>query len=113
MLASERGAEYFVSAESLRNPYVAHLTRMIDNISITGGRRSIPQFADGGSNPPSTSATATAGIDPRIIEQNTAVMQALLAAIGRGIVAVIPDRTLTAIPERIEKINGNSGGYFG
>ena len=40
-------------------------------------------------------------------------MQALLAAIGRGIVAVIPDRTLTAVPERIEKINGNSGGYFG
>src|SRR5690606_4810434 len=30
VLASERGAEYFVAAHDLRNPYVANLVRMID-----------------------------------------------------------------------------------
>lgn len=109
VLASERGAEYFVSSESLRNPYVANLTRMIDNIA---GGRSVAQFAEGGANPPATATTATT-VDMSVIERNTAVMEALLSAIGRGIVAVIPDRTLTDIPERLGKINNASGGFFG
>lgn len=109
VLASERGAEYFVSSEALRNPYVANLTRMIDNIA---GNRSVAQFADGGANPPATVPTAPA-VDMSVIERNTDVMEALLAALGRGIVAVIPDRTLTDIPERLWKINNASGGYFG
>ena len=116
VLASERGAEYFVSAEALRNPYVANLTRMIDNITLAGGR-GVRQFADGGANSGSDSAPigggAGAGVDMRILEKNTAVMEAILNALNRGIVAVIPDRTLTAIPERLGKINDNSGGFFG
>ena len=109
VLASERGAEYFVSSEALRNPYVANLTRMIDNIA---GGRSVAQFAEGGVNPPAT-ATTSPTVDISVIERNTAVMEALLAALGRGIVAVIPDRTLTDIPERLGKINNASGGFFG
>jgi len=116
VLASERGAEYFVSAEALRNPYVANLTRMIDNITLAGGR-GVRQFADGGANAGGDSSpiagSSGAGVDMRILEKNTAVMEALLNALNRGIIAVIPDRTLTAIPERLGKINDNSGGFFG
>ncbi len=111
ILASERGAEYFVSAEALRNPYVANLTRMIDNISIGRGIR---QFADGGPNPANTTTAAPPpGIDPAIVADLSVAIRELRAMIAGGIIAVIPDRTLTAIPERIEKINGNSGGFFG
>lgn len=114
VLASERGAEYFVSAESLRNPYVANLTRMIDNITVSGGR-GVPQFAEGGVNQATVAPiTATApAVDMSIIARNTVVMEALLKAIDNGIVAIIPDRTVTAIPERFGKINEASGGYYG
>lgn len=115
VLASERGAEYFVSAEALRNPYVANLTRMIDNITVTGGR-GVRQFAEGGENAGGGLAALPAppaGIDPAILERNTAVMQALLNALQKGIVAVIPDQTITGIPQRLGKINDASGGYFG
>ncbi len=115
VLASERGAEYFVSAESLRNPRVANLTRMIDNISLAGGR-SIPQFADGGANPAPVSQPTQApagGIEPALVADLAASIKTLNALLARGIVAVIPDRTLTDIPERIGKINRNTGGYFG
>lgn len=119
VLASERGREYFVSSESLRNPYIANLTRMIDNITISGGR-GVPQFAEGGVNqssptPAPISAAAPAAIPDMIglIAQNTSVMQALLNAINSGIVAVIPDRTITEIPARFGKINDASGGFYG
>ena len=116
VLASERGREYFVSAESLRNPYVANLTRMIDNITISGGR-GVPQFAEGGVNQTAETATNTAptlpAVDMAVIERNTIVMQALLDAINGGIVAVIPDRTVTDIPARLGKINKASAGFFG
>lgn len=114
VLASERGQEYFVSADALRNPYVANLTRMIDNIA---GGRSVRQFAEGGVNPP------TAGTSP--IEggqggENAAAMRDLAAAVNtlntllaRGIIAVIPDGTVVDINERFGKINRASGGYFG
>lgn len=113
VLASERGAEYFISAQSLRNPYVANLTRMIDNIALTGGRRGIAQFAEGG-------ATATIQTPPERVPVGEAMQIADLAAaikdlralLASGIVAVIPDRTLTAIPERLQKIDSASGGFF-
>ncbi len=117
VLASERGQEYFVSAPDLANPAVANYVRMIDNIvsSNTGGR--VAQFADGGANPPlpaeSDRRAEKAGDNTRLIEQNTAVMQALLTALQRGIIAVIPDGTVIDINERFGKINKVSGGYYG
>lgn len=117
VLASERGQEYFVSSEALRNPYVANLTRMIDNIAHTGGR-GVAQFADGGANPPLDGRRLenggnTNGEMMRLIEQNTAAMQSLLTAVQRGIIAVVPDGTVLDINTRFKKINDASGGYYG
>lgn len=112
VLASERGAEYFISAESLRNPYIANLTRMIDNISLSGGR-GVPQFADGGANAaiPQPPEKAPIG-DTTQIADLAAAIKDLRALLASGIIAVIPDRTLTAIPERLQKIDSASGGFF-
>lgn len=111
VLASERGAEYFVSSDALRNPYVADLTRMIDNIA--GGGRAVAQFAEGGSNPPAPAQTAQPAVDMSVMRDLAASLNALNALISRGIVAVIPDRTLSQMPERLGKINDASGGFFG
>lgn len=117
VLASERGAEYFVAAHDLRNPYVANLVRMIDN--ITHSSTGIPQFATGGANPPSATSPGSAALPAQIPPE----LQALIAQIGQtlnalnsvlsgGIVAVVPDRTVTDIVKRFEKINDASGGFF-
>lgn len=121
VLASERGAEYFVSAESLRNPYVANLTRMIDNIQTTGGR-GIPQFADGGVNttgpgltsvqPPAAPASSPSPEMVAIIARNTAAMEALVQTIGNGIFAILQDSTIVDAIKRYGKINSVSGDYY-
>lgn len=107
VLASERGAEYFVSSDALRNPYVANLTRMIDNIA--GGR--VAQFAEGGANPPQQNPAPQ--MDMAVLRELSAVLASLQKQLSGGIVAVIPDRTLAAIPDRYSKINDVAGGYFG
>lgn len=114
VLASERGQEYFVSSDALRNPYVANLTRMIDNIAGPG-RRGVQQFADGGDNPPAQAPgpAPDAGVDMAVMRDLAASINTLNSLLASGIVAVIPDRTLTAIPERLGKINKASGGYYG
>jgi len=114
VLASERGQEYFVSSDALRNPYVANLTRMIDNIAGPG-RRGVQQFAEGGANPPAqtTGPAPDAGVDMAVMRDLAASINTLNTLLASGIVAVIPDRTLTAIPERLGKINKASGGYYG
>lgn len=109
VLASERGAEYFVSADALRNPYVANLTRMIDNIA--GGR--VAQFAEGGANVPTQPAAPPPQMDMAVLRELTGVLASLQKQLAGGIVAVIPDRTLAAIPDRFGKINDVAGGYFG
>jgi len=53
------------------------------------------------------------GFDAALIGDLAASIATLNSLLARGIVAVIPDRTLTAIPERLGKINDNSGGFFG
>ena len=117
VLASERGAEYFVSSEALRNPYVANLTRMIDNIT-TG--RGVAQFADGGANPATTAtpgaasgATANAGESAAMMRDLAQSINTLNALLSRGIIAVVPDGTVLDINSRFKKINDVSGGYYG
>jgi hypothetical protein len=118
VLASERGAEYFVAAHDLRNPQVANLVRMVDN--ITASRGGVPQFAEGGMNAtlPSSSASTGAnavpapGIDTEMLRMLTTQLTTLNALLSRGIVAVVPDRTITDISERFKEINTGSGGFF-
>jgi myosin heavy subunit len=118
VLASERGAEYFVAAHDLRHPMVANLVRMVDN--ITHGRGGIPQFQTGGFNPPtttpSTAPTTTPDNAPKMdmeaVRQLAEAVNTLNALLARGIVAVVPDRTITDISERFKEINTGSGGFF-
>jgi hypothetical protein len=118
VLASERGAEYFVAAHDLRHPMVANLVRMVDN--ITHGRGGIPQFQTGGFNPPtstpSTAPTTTPDNAPKMdteaVRQLAEAVNTLNLLLARGIVAVVPDRTITDISERFREINVGSGGFF-
>lgn len=120
VLASERGAEYFVASHDLANPYVANLVRMIDNITHTG--RGVPQFADGGINTTDASAIPTApappatGVPPELITLIADLGQAvntLNTILSSGnVIAVVPDRTITDIQKRFKQINDASGGFF-
>jgi len=114
VLASERGAEYFVAAHHLRNPQVANLVRMVDNITH-GGQAGIQQFAEGGTNPPGGGATATnppQPFDAGSVRELVSAVNTLNALLARGIIAVVPDRTITDISERFKEINTGSGGFF-
>jgi len=111
ILASERGAEYFVSASDLRNPRVADHVRMIDTIT----RSRVSQFAEGGLNaaqPGGAGATTAAEIDPAIIINNTVAIQALVQVLQQGILAIVPDITITDIAKRLKTLNTASGGFF-
>lgn len=115
VLASERGAEYFVASKDLQNPYVANLVRMIDNITHGAAIQSVPQFQDGGANPAGTlQAPVTTGpaLDPATIQQFTQAINTLNAILASGITATIPDRTITDLDKRYKIINDASGGFF-
>jgi hypothetical protein len=111
VLASERGAEYFVAADDLSNPAVANHVRMIENITRGG---SAAQFADGGLNsaPSGVAGPTVSAMDPAILERNTAVIGALLNALSQGVIAIVPDKTITDINKRFKVINDASGGFF-
>lgn len=107
VLASERGAEYFVSAEALRQPYIASLVDLIDQ--ATSSTR-VPQFADGGSTATVNAAAPSAsGLEAAIL----AVLSKLSAQLDGGITAVIPDRTIVDVQKRFTKINAASDGLYG
>ena len=112
VLASERGAEYFVASQDLQRPYVANLVRMID--LATHGGRGIPQFAEGGVNSTGTSAGTPANTPElsAIVLQATQAINTLNALLARGVIAVVPDGTVLDIQARVAKLNAISGGYF-
>lgn len=121
VLASERGAEYFIASHHLTHPVVNYHARAID--LITHGGRGVRQFAEGGVN---TSSPIPSALSPQPSTLNpqssadTAMQRELLNAVStlnallsRGIVAVIPDGTVVDIRQRFDKINGASGGFYG
>lgn len=110
VLASERGREYFVASDDLRNPAVANHVRMIELIT----RGAVAQFAEGGANPPATPPAAPAPAqDLSMLRDLTQAVTTLNNLLGKGIIAVIPDGTVVDINKRFNTINTQSGGYFG
>lgn len=121
VLASERGAEYFIASHHLTHPVVNYHARAID--LITHGGRGIRQFAEGGVNTTSPIPSALSQQPSANSQQpipDTAMQRELLNAVStlnallsRGIVAVITDGTVVDIRQRFDKINGASGGFYG
>lgn len=113
VLASERGAEYFVASNDLRNPRVANYVRMIDN--ITHGGASVSQFATGGVNAPSTTAPAGGNAEQMammgMLAQAVNTLNAILS-VGIKAVAVIGDQDIVDLDKRFGVINAASGGYY-
>lgn len=107
VLASERGQEYFVAAHDLANPVVANYVHMIDSLTQSGGR--VRQFADGGAVSPTAAAPA---FDPAIIARTGAAIEALVAVLQSGVVAVLPDRTIVDMQKRFKDINAATGNYY-
>lgn len=114
VLASEAGAEYFVSNRDLQNPVIANYTRIIDNISKGRTR----QFVDGGFNNGNNAADiATA---PATSTNQEVTLSALLVEINRlnailesGIISIIPDDSVIAIRERFNELNELARGSLG
>lgn len=119
VLASERGAEYFVASHDLTNPRVAHHVGMIEN--ITRGR--VAQFAEGGANPagavapaggvnPAGTVPPSGGADSMLMQRLLSVLDRIDATLAGGIMAVVPDATVVGINDRFKKIDAISGGYY-
>jgi len=113
VLASERGAEYFIAAHDLQRPAVANLVRMIDILTQRGG--SVRQFADGGAALPSDAPPpATSGLDAALLRELAGAVKGLTAIIAGGrVIAVVPDQTVVDISDRLRVLDDVSGGYFG
>lgn len=100
VLASEKGAEYFVANEDLRNPKVMNYVRAIENIRMNR----VNQFQDGGATADNAIPPLPAGFDPRSL--------ALLQEISNKLdtmYARIDDQTVVEIWRRYKKINEASG----
>jgi PAS domain-containing protein len=110
VLASEKGAEYFVAAEDLKNPMVANYVRIIDNIS--NARTATPQFASGGATAPITAAPPQNGAEMELLRDVKTLFSALLARLNQPIVATVPDGTVIDINRRFERLNDASSGFF-
>jgi len=103
VLANERGPEYFVSHESLRNPAVLRHVQAIENMRT--GR--LPQFAEGGF----TSGTEVGGqAVPADVARMNNLMSALYELLSGGrIYAVVEDSQVVEIQKRYDKIQAAAG----
>jgi len=113
VLASERGREYFVSNESLKNPVVLNYVRAIDNIQRGG--KAVPQYQEGGfTSPPQNPSEPTApqGISPQQIQQMTNAITMLHNVLSRGVYAVIDDDSVIDLRNRTQKLINASGGVL-
>lgn len=121
VLASERGQEYFVAAPELRKPRIANLVRMI-HLAKQGRSTPIEQYNEGGytgnqnntSRPGQTNTAAST--DLRDIKETLNMLNATVASLNallqQGLVAIVPDRTVIDIRDRLRTLNDVSGGYY-
>ena len=106
VLASERGREYFVSNDALRNPYVLNYVQAIDNIV----RNKTKQFAEGGST--GTAIPTTTPPSPHDNDNNDLVVQLnrLNDTLENGIFALLDDQTVIDIFKKFNQLDQASGG---
>jgi tape measure domain-containing protein len=104
VLASEEGPEYYVSNQSLKNPKIARMVRMIDNVER--GRR-MTQRVDGGVYPDKAVLPASDGGESGMM---LSVMTSLLRVLSHPIYAILPDQTIIGANERLQSMNASSGG---
>ena len=107
VLASERGPEYFVANEDLRNPVVLDYVRAIENIR----RARLGQFRDGGATSDLPGAAgASQGPKSQEAMMLVATLERLNKTLDRGIPALLADQTLVDLQERIRELSAISGG---
>jgi len=117
VLASERGAEYFVSHSDLQNPYVVDHVRAIENIRKFGSTTSVPQFAEGGftdttevnATTPQSSSVSQVSFPPEMVAVFFELKNVLENIQENGIDAYISDDTLVNMQKRLVKIDRASG----
>lgn len=100
VLASEKGAEYFVANEDLRNPKVMNYVRAIENIRMDR----VNQFATGGATIDNAIAPAPTAFDAR----GLALLQEISTKLDT-MYARVDDQTVVEIWRRYKKINESSG----
>ena len=111
VLASEEGAEYFVSHRALRNPVVLNYVRAIDNIARSGGVR---QFREGGFTEPagttsSSPAPPSTGLSPELASTLLRTLNRLSQILEEGVVARYDDDELIRLARRLEVLEGVIG----
>jgi len=101
VLASERGPEYFVANEDLRNPLVMNYVRAIENIRLARTN----QFVEGGATQPMSTPAGMPGMDAAIplLQEISNKLDVLYARID--------DQTVLDIQDRYRKIQNVSGGW--
>lgn len=111
LLANERGREYYVDAETLRNPYALRLVQSIENIKHNRG--SVMQRAEGGYNQADANGFQPVAPSPAMsqdLAKNNQLMAQLITILSSGrVYATITDSHLREIFERNDKINAASG----
>jgi len=107
VLASERGPEYFVANEDLRNPVVLDYVRAIENIR----RNRLGQFRDGGATDELPGSAGAPGSGSSMeAQQLVMTLERLNKILDRGVPALLADQTLVDIKERLAELSAISGG---
>jgi len=113
VLGSERGREYFVSNQALKNPVVLNHVRAIENVV------KYRQFQDGGATAPLPTASSTSTSNSNdtaslqaVATQLSASLDTLNQILSLGIMAIIPDDTIVGLRNRERKLVDASGGVL-
>lgn len=109
ILGSERGREYFVANDDLKNPRVLNHVQAIDNIAKGKTR----QFFEGGftNQPPTENRSSSEAENGSAMNgELIALLKDLRTILSGGIDAVIDDETVIDIRKRFKQLNSASGG---
>jgi len=107
VLASEKGPEYFVANEDLKNPVVLNYVRAIENIR----RARLGQFQEGGATRDISGSTQSSTGSQYTIEL-ISTLNRLNELLDRGIPALVSDQTAVDIKDRLAELSAISGGVI-
>lgn len=105
VLASERGPEYFVANEDMRNPAVLNYVRAIENIRM--GR--VGQFQDGGPTETLPGTDRTDAETANLLKTQIVLLKEISNKL-ETIEASVPDDTITALFRRYRQLQEAAGG---